>query len=585
MQNPGPNPNPSMEEFLRSLGVDPEQGPKMKSRIGEMGRKALIVLAIAAVIVALLAYWWFHPPINVHDPDTWVFVTIVILIPAFLMLKAFSRAYAVGTKKRLQDPKKARLFDRLAWVPVGVVVVGLIGMLMSFPFFPGNAQKYTEVLQSQEESFVEDIQEVNYSEIPVIDRASASLLGNRTMGAAADYVSQFEISPLYSQVNYQGKPVRVSPLVYADIFKWLGNRAEGIPAYVLVEMATQDTELVRLEEGIRYSQSEPLFRNIDRHVQLKYPTYMFDEKSFEIDDDGHPWWVAPVQKRSIGLFGGRTIQRVVLCDAVTGETQDLELSEVPEWIDRVFPADLLIEQFNWSGAYKKGFINSIFGQDGVVRSTPGTDGMRGYNYIAKDDDVWVYTGVTSANSDSSIVGFILVNQRTQESHYYPMSGATEESAMRSAEGQVQHLGYRATFPLLINVNGRPTYFMSLKDNAGLVKMYAMIDIVHYQNVAVGNTVSECQDAYTRLLATNAQADGVEVPDVVTASVRGEVRTITQGVIEGNSHFYIQLVGDEKIYDCPIVTVMDAVVVSAGDEVTLEYVEGVELNTVTKLERH
>lgn len=584
MQNDGPNPNPSLEELLRSLGMDQSQREAKSLKMRELSRRALIALAIITVLVALVAYWWFHPAINIHDPNTWFFVTLVFLMPLYLGFVYLATSYRVGTKKREKNPNKARTFKLLSWIPLVVLGIGLIGALLSMPIFPGNAKKYANVLQTQEGSYTEDIQEVNYSEIPVIDRESAVLLGNRTMGAMADYVSQFEISPLYSQVNYQGKPVRVSPLVYADIFKWISNRSDGIPAYAVVEMATQDTEVVRLQDTIKYSQSEPLFRNIDRHVQLKYPTYMFDEKSFEIDDDGKPWWVCPVQKRTIGLFGGRTISRVVLCDATTGECQDMDISEVPQWIDRAFPAELLLEQYNWSGAYQKGWINSIFGQDGVIQTTPGTSGMLGYNYIAKDDDVWVYTGVTSANSDNSIIGFILINQRTQESHFYPISGATEESAMRSAEGQVQHLGYTSTFPLLINVSGRPTYFMSLKDNAGLVKMFAMIDIVHYQNVAVGSSVGECQEAYKTLLASNAAADGEEAPPVETQQTQGVIETITQGVIEGNSHFYIKLVGDEGIYDCPITTVMDVVACAPGDTVSLEYVEGTPVNTVMKLSR-
>ena len=252
--------------------------------------------------------------------------------------------------------------------------------------------------------------------------------------------------------------MRVSPLLYADFFKWLNNNANGLPAYVMVDMTTQDAQIVRLSEAMRYSQSEPFERNIDRHVQLSYPFYLLDEKSFEIDDEGHPWWICPVQARTIGLFGGNTISRVIMVDAVSGSTEDLDISDVPQWVDRAFPAELLIEQYNWNGAYKNGWLNSWLGQEGVVQTTPGSDGMLGYNYIAKDDDVWVYTGGTSAVSDNSIVGFILINQRTAESHFYEIAGATEDSAMSSAEGQVQNLKYTATFPLLLNINAQPTYF-------------------------------------------------------------------------------------------------------------------------------
>jgi hypothetical protein len=372
-------------------------------------------------------------------------------------------------------------------------------------------------------------------------------------------------------------------LVYADFFKWINNNAEGLPAYVLVDMTTQDTEIVRLEQGVRYSQSEPFNRNIDRHIQLSYPFYLFDQKSFEIDDEGHPYWVCPVQERTIGLFGGTTISRVILCDAVTGACQDLSIEECPTWVDRAYPSDLLIEQYNWWGAYQKGWLNSWLGQDAVVQTTPGANGLPGYNYIAKDDDVWIYTGVTSAVSDNSIVGFVLINQRTAESHYYAIAGATEDSAMHSAEGQVQHLGYSATFPLLLNINAQPTYFMALKDNAGLVKMYAMLDIQRYQNVAVGDTLAACQQSYQKLLATNGvEAPEAERPDLST--VTGAVSHIATAVIEGNSHYYLMLEGSTAIYDCSLPEFLEVLTLEEGAQVTLIYhkEEDGALCTVEKL---
>ena len=405
----GSGDEPPTVEFSGSLG----------DRMAEWSKRTLTIAIIVAIIILLAAYWWFHPPISINSMDTWMFVTIFILAPCFLFFSGKSRRYKKGGGKIEPSPSKAKTFKILSFVPVLVLVFALIGWVASLDLFPGNAKKYANVLQTETQTFAEDIQEVNYSQIPVIDRDSAILLGNREMGTIPDYVSQFEISNLYSQINYKERPVRVSPLGYADLFKWFTNRGEGIPAYSLVDMTTQDAEIVRLGEGngMKYTASEPLARNIDRYVQLKYPFFIFDEKSFEIDDDGHPWWICPVRKYTIGLFGGETVSRVVMCDACTGECTELSVEDVPQWVDRVYPAELLVRQYNWSGRYKNGWFNSWLGQSGVVQTTPGSDGLLGYNYIAKDDDVWVYTGVTSATSDSSIVGFVLVNQRTAESHY------------------------------------------------------------------------------------------------------------------------------------------------------------------------
>ncbi len=543
----------------------------LKTRLSQMSKRAFVVLAIIVVLVIAFCYWWFHPPINIHSTDLWSFVVICILLPLFLLFFLFRQINQHGIGKREKNPKKANLFKYLMMIPAAIALVGVIGWATSLSLFPGNAEKYSTILETTDADFAQDIQEVNYSEIPFIDRDSAILLGNRTMGSMADYVSQFEISSLYSQINYHGSPVRVSPLNYADLFKWWSNHDAGIPAYVMVNMNTQNTEIVRLGDSpIHYSDSDPFFNNVDRHVQLSFPTYMFDEKSFEIDEEGRPYWIYPVQQRTIGLFGGTTIQRVVLCDASTGECQDLAIDEVPQWVDRAYPAELLIQQYNWSGSLSDGWINSWLGQNGVKQTTPGTDGKVGYNYIAKDDDVWVYSGVTSATADNSIIGFVLINQRTAESHFYAVAGATEDSAMRSAEGQVQHLNYDATFPLLINVDNQPTYFMALKDNAGLVKMYAMIDIQRYQNVAVGDTLSACEKSYKNLLRTNGITSGDSGAAKQDGSVTGSIVSISPIVLDGNSHYYLLLQGDNVIYDCPVASVVDVVRYKEGDTVTLTF---------------
>ena len=272
---------------------------------------------------------------------------------------------------------------------------------------------------------------------------SATLLGNRKMGSMVDMVSQFEVDELYSQINYQDRPVRVSPLKYASVIKWFTNQSDGIPAYIKIDMATQNTELVKLEKGMKYTTSDHFNRNIYRHLRFKYPTYIFNDLSFEVDEEGTPYWVCPVKKYNIGLFGGVTVDRVVLCNAVTGETVDYKVKDVPQWVDRVYSADLLVQLYDYYGTLKHGYFNSVLGQKDCLATTDG------YNYLAINDDVWVYTGVTSITGDQSNVGFVLMNQRTMETKFYEVEGATEASAMSSAEGQVQNLKYVATFPLHI----------------------------------------------------------------------------------------------------------------------------------------
>ena len=554
---------PSLKDLFDRLGRQgapgnaPRPGSSFVDRLATWSRRALVLLAVVAVVALVAAYWWFHPALNVQSPMVCTWIVGICLLGLL--------ALAVAAARR---PLRAKAYRRMMIVPVAPIAAIVIGGVLSLPLIPGNAERYASVLETTDGVFAEDIEEVDYSEVPVIDRDSAILLGNRAMGSIPEYVSQFEIANTYSMINYQGRPVRVSPLVYADLFKWLSNRDSGIPAYVLVDMVTQEAEVVRLEQPIRYSDSEPLARNVDRHVQLSYPDLMFDQKSFELDEEGHPWWVYPVQRRTIGLFGGTDIYGVVLVDACTGETDFYAVEDCPTWVDRAYPSDLLIEQYNWSGMYENGWLNSWLGQEGVVRTTPGTNGQLGYNYIAQGEDIYLYTGVTSVTADDSSVGFILVNQRTGESHFYPVAGATEASAMASAEGQLQNLRYQATYPILLNVAGQPTYFVSLKDDAGLVKMFAMINIEQYQSVATGSTVEECQEAYLSLLAADGLLSEQEAADAsTTVEVSGTIATIAQAVVDGNSHFYITLEGDETIYDFGLPGLLEIVTYQPGDTIS------------------
>lgn len=440
-----------------------------------------------------------------------------------------------------------------------------IGSLLSSKII--NASKYQKLLDVETRSFKDDIKEVSYDQIPILDKDSAETIGNRVMGTMVDLVSQFEVNDMYTQINYKNKPVRVSPLQYGSLIKWLTNKSDGIPGYIRIDMTTQQAEVVRLEKGIRYSTSDHFGRNIYRHLRFAYPTYMFDDIRFEIDDDGTPYWICPAKKYNVGLFGGVTVGRVVLCNAVTGQMQDYDVSEVPQWVDKVYSADMLINLYDYYGTLKHGFLNSVLRQKDCVKTTDG------YNYIALDDDVWVYTGITSVGQDKSNVGFVLMNQRTMETRYYEISGAEENSAMSSAEGKVQHLNYTATFPLLLNVGGEPTYFMALKDSAGLVKSYAMLNIEKYQNVAIGETVSECEANYIKMMS---QSGVITQEKQEEKNISGTITKIIQTVVDGNSHFYITIDSSDAIFDVNVIENPEIIKYNVGDVIKLSYTEMIKL---------
>ncbi len=535
-----------------------------------------IILVLAAIFALGVYYYVTLPAINIHSSGTWgailVIVAALMLLSALKQIQADRKSPVEGMNTFHFDFKESTLVFKLLGILL-IVLIGAygVGTLLSSPFF--NAAKYQRLLTIEEREFTDDIRQVDYKTIPLLDKDSASLLGNRKMGSMVDMVSQFEVSGDYSQINYQGKPVRVTPLTYASPIKWLTNQKNGIPAYILIDMTTQNTECVKLSEGIRYSKGEYFNRNLYRHLRFRFPTYIFDDQVFfEIDEEGTPYWVCPVKKFNIGLFGGQTIGRVVLCNAQTGECVDYAVEDVPNWIDKVYSAELLVNLYDYSGLLKHGYWNSLLGQKDCLQST------NGYNYIALEDDVWVYTGITSVSGDQSNVGFVLMNQRTMEPRSYKVEGAIEDSAMSSAEGQVQNLGYRATFPLLLNIADEPTYFMALKDGAGLVKKYAMVNVQKYQWVAIGDTVQECEKNYTQLLSTN----GIVGDIVITGkSVTGKIESISPVVLEGNTHYYICLENQEDIFDINMADpqLIKIVKYKVGDSITIQYAEGYGLNEV------
>ena len=526
----------------------------------QLGR-TLLSLGITA-LVGFVHFYFNLPALNFHDEAFYGFLGLLALVymaSIFLLSGGLHSDVELSGKEKL---KQWLRFIRNRCLPVGiafviVVVVTAVGQLLSMPIF--RAAAYRDLLTVQTGDFAQDVTQISFDKIPTLDRQSAEYLGDRQMGTLSDMVSQFEYSNDSTQINYQGRPVRVAPIDYADLIKWFTNRGEGLPAYVIVDMVTQEASVVRLNEGMKFSFSEPLNRNILRHLRFQYPTMMFSTPQFEIDEDGHPWWIAPRMVKTIGLFGGTDINGAVLVDAVTGESEYME--EVPTWVDTLYVPELIMQQYDYHGTYINGFINSILGQRGVTVTTDG------YNYIAMNDDVYVYTGVTSANADQSNLGFLLCNMRTKETHFYEAPGATEEAAKLSAMGVVQDLGYKATFPLLLNVAGEPTYFIPLKDATQLVKMYAMVNVAQYQIVATGATVSACENSYIQMLTDK----GVTQPDARPQTrVSGTVAEIRTAVLSGNSVYFLRLEDNGVFYAISAGQERDVVTVNVGDRVTIDH---------------
>ncbi len=547
------------------------------------GLKMLISI-IGTIIGGAIAYYFMLPPLNFKSTDTYMFLgTVLAIFVALLFVTSSAHIkpeYVPYVKKKSLVP--------VILAGVLVVVVG-VGFVVSSVFF--RAKTYSNIISVDEsKSFASDIAEADFSSVPVLDNDSAKALANRTLGdlAAIGKVSQFEISTAFTQINYKNNPVKLTTLAYGDVFKWLKNTKSGLPGYVVVNMVTQKAELVTLPEGeyIKYATTEHFGKYLMRHVRFSYPTCIFDTPRFEIDESGRPFWLCTVLDKTIGLFGGTDVKGVVIVDAITGEMKEYSVDEMKtstelQWIDGIYSDTLLVEQFNYYGQYKNGFINSVLGQEGVKVATEGT------NYIAKDDDVYVYTGVTSAGNDQAIVGFVLMNMRTKEANFYEVSGAKEYSAMVSAQGEVQNYKYQATFPILLNISGEPTYFMSLKDSDSLVRRYAMVNVQNYQVVSIGEKISDCTKKYVDTLkqnnikidvdideienATNNNGEADE-PEVALLTKSGVIDDIRTAVIDGDSVYYISLENDNAYFSIKASDEEGVVILNVGETVTVSYEE-------------
>ncbi len=549
-------------------GFTPPQPRPRKPRkaIGNAFTRTLLNAAVTLVFGAVYFYLEL-PALNPHAEEFYVFV--FLLCAVYCVCAVFTSGFqGEGVKGYFGFAKKQCTVPFLVFLALIAAIA--VGSLTSWVVLRAGA--YSELLPLDTGDFTAEVEEISYDQIPMLDADSASRLGARKLGELADMVSQFEILPTYTQINYQGRPVRVTSLRYGDLIKWFTNRANGLPAYLIIDMVSQEAEVVRLEEGMKYTTAEHFGRNLYRHLRFHYPTMMFDEPVFEIDEEGTPYWVCSRIVKTIGLFGGTDVKGAVLVNAVTGESAYYE--EVPNWVDRVYSYDIIMQQYDFYGMYHNGFLNSIFGQRDVTVTTEG------WNYIAIDDDVYMYTGVTSVTSDQSNIGFILSNQRTKETKFYPCAGATENSAKASAQSQVQQMRYEATFPLLLNIADQPTYFMALKGEDGLVKMFAMVNVQQYDIVSTGSTVAECEINYRQTLAHRGLIDAgdadIDTPSAPELQEQGFViQEIRSAVVGGNTQYFLyadmiagnagQLVFQISAGKAPL-----AALLNQGDSVTVRY---------------
>lgn len=559
------------------------KGSKKKKEIvipPERSVLKIIISILGSILTAAVAYYFMMPALNFKDTNFYLYIGIVIA--SFVVI--LSLLTKVTTK-----PEYVPFIKKSAKIPgilIGLLlVVALIGGISSWVVFRANS--YSKIISvNNNGNFAKEIAKQDaesYSNIPRLDEPAAANLANRALSGLSSIgkVSQYTVYPQYTQINYKGDPVRVASLQYANIIKWFTNRKDGFPGYIIINMATQKTEFVKSAKPVMYSPAEHFGRLLKRQLRFSHPTTLFGTPVFELDEQGNPFWICPVFDKTIGLFGGTDVIGMVLIDPADGSYKDYTLEQVKndnslKWIDRLFSSDLLIQQYNYYGKYNGGFWNSILGQKNVFITTDG------HSYIAKDDDVFMYTGVTSVTSDQSIIGFILINQRTKAATYYRVSGATETTVMETAEGMVQDLGYTAAFPLLINVSDQPTYFMALMDTEMVNQKFAMINVEKYNTIkVVGDSLADCLQLYLKALTNAGIKTDIDINDIDDTDINGSaaasnktatglITEIRSAVLNGESCYYFRLAGSDVFYSISAAKAEEAIILNKGDNVTITY---------------
>ena len=448
-----------------------------------------------------------------------------------------------------------------------IIFVTAVPFITSSPIF--HAKAYRNLIGNVEESdFSKDVSPVSVNDIRIVDEDMAMKLGDKKLGEIPAIGSVSKLDKFHIQ-SVNGELYWVAPLVHRDIIKWITN-LDGTNGYVMVSASNpQDVRLVQDLDGkpikIVYQPEAYFLQDLHRHMYINGIVNLgMTEFSLEINDNGRPYWVTSLYEHKIGFSGSDAIG-VAVVDAQTGEVNKYSIEDTPEWVDRIQPEQFVVDQINYWGLYVKGFINSIISEEGVLVATEGTSLVYGDN----GKSYW-YTGITSSGSDESTIGFMLVDTRTKEAKLYKQPGATETAAMKSAEGKVQEKNYEATFPVMYNILGTPTYVSALKDKAGLVKMVAFVSVEDFAVLGLGETKDEALMNYRNALSSEGNNIKLD-SDTTKVSIEGKITRISPDVEGGNTNYYLTIDTDKnKIFVSTSKTSTELPLTLVGDMVKIDY---------------
>jgi hypothetical protein len=518
------------------------------------------ILPIVLVLLVTLFFFYVTLPVISYGFSG---ITVLFIIIAALLFFTFSK-FTISSDGKSYKP--VQVFWKIPALLIGIAIIYsfVLPFFTSHPVF--RSEEYRNLIGkvTNGDKLTNHIAPISMNEIRVVDESLAYLLGEKILGSQPALGSQAHLGEFFIQ-KVNGKLYWIAPLEHSGFFKWLNNK-KGTTGYVMVSATNErDVKLVQEVNGkpifLKYQQEAYFQSNLHRYLYFNgYNTVGLTDFSFEIDDAGMPFWVVTKYKKQVG-FSGNDATGVVVVNAQNGDIKEYGIKNTPAWVDRIQPISFIKDQLNDWGEYVKGYWN--FSNENKLQITEDLTLVYG-----KDNKSYWYTGITSVGKDESAVGFVLVDTRTKQTTFYKQSGATEIAAQSSAQGKVQEKGFVASLPIPYNINNIPTYVMTLKDNGGLVKMYAMVSISDYTIVGTGNTMREALTAYKT--AFNSSGNKINLDSKSAKKViESTIIRIQNDVKNGNSFYYFTVkdypnifVGSSQISNqLPITAIGDLVKIS------------------------
>lgn len=336
------------------------------------------------------------------------------------------------------------------------------------------------------------------TDIPLVDKEYAITLASNLINSNQQYFETYRLGTECNLIYYKESYYRILPLEYIDPLN-LG----GVPGYILVNVYSGETSFIKLENNnaIKYSPASILDKDLSRYIRFKYPTELFGDENFEIDDNGHPYYIVPTLRIKSVLFGGHYVYGALVVDAVTGDIQKYTtLDSIPKWVENVYDIERLMTEAKWHLDYDAGPSNFI------MRSAENTPTTRyhlnsEYYMFGKDGEIYVYTEITLGPSYMNNIAFLLGNLRSGVLTYYSDYGISGYNAQIATQTLYPENQYVPSRVLLLNIEGNSVYYLTLKNHLEHPEQYAFVNKYKEPFVfwVAGETIDEALRNYYKTL--------------------------------------------------------------------------------------